>query len=101
MRLPAPALVPLFGLLLCATASSARDAMYWEQNPPQMAFPPYWFFSSANGVEILQDRIKPARSVGVHVPVSIPADPVLRPAELRGYDLFTMPGESRVIPTGH
>ncbi|MCH7672451.1 MAG: hypothetical protein IIB72_09845 [Proteobacteria bacterium] len=45
--------------------------------------------------------IKPARSVGVRVPVSIPADPVLRPAELRGYDLFTMPGESRVIPTEH
>ncbi|MCH2356009.1 MAG: MBL fold metallo-hydrolase [Pseudomonadales bacterium] len=77
----------------------ARDASYWEKNPPQMAFPPYWFFISASGREILQDRIKPARSVGVHVPASIPADPVLRPAELRGYDLFTMPGETRVIPT--
>ena len=76
----------------------ARDAAYWDRNQPQMAFPPYWFYSSASGREILQDRINPTRSVGVHVPASIPADPVLRPAELRDYDLFTVPGESRVIP---
>ena len=41
----------------------------------------------------------PTCSVGVHVPVTIPADPILRPVELRGYDLFTEPGETRTIST--
>jgi L-ascorbate metabolism protein UlaG (beta-lactamase superfamily) len=76
----------------------ARDAKkHWDKRPPHMAFPPYWFFSSASGRKILSDRIKPAASVGVHVPVSIPTDPGLRPLELRDFDLFTSPGESRVI----
>lgn len=74
-----------------------RDAQYWERNIPHMAFPPYWFFSSTSGREILGERIKAQRSVGVHVPVSIPADPLLRPVELRGVDLFTTPGETRTI----
>lgn len=76
----------------------AQDAQYWNRNNPNMAFPPYWFFSSASGREILNNRIKAKRSVGVHVPVTIPADPLLRPVELRGYDLFTQPGETRTIP---
>jgi L-ascorbate metabolism protein UlaG (beta-lactamase superfamily) len=79
----------------------ARDAGFWAKNQPHMAFPPYWFFSSASGLEILQQRIQPARSVGVHVPVTIPADPLLRPAELRGHDLFTVPAETRTIPSQH
>lgn len=76
----------------------AQDAQYWNRNNPDMAFPPYWFFSSTNGREILENRIKARRSVGVHVPVNIPADPIRRPAELRGVDLFTTPGETRNIP---
>jgi len=74
-----------------------RDAAYWAKNHTHMAFPPYWFFSSAGGRDILENRLKPDHSVGVHVPISIPADPALRPVELRGHDLFTRPGESRVI----
>lgn len=75
-----------------------RDAAYWDKNHPHMAFPPYWFFSSAGGRQILKNRLKPDHSVGVHVPTSIPADHARRPPELRGYDLFTKPGEIRVIP---
>jgi L-ascorbate metabolism protein UlaG (beta-lactamase superfamily) len=77
----------------------ARDAKnYWDKNHPHMAFPPYWFFDSASGRKILSERIKPAHSVGVHVPESIPTDPASRPAALRAFDLFTSPGETRVIP---
>lgn len=76
----------------------AQDAQYWNRNKPDMAFPPYWFFSSSSGREILNSRIEARRSVGVHVPVSIPADPIRRPVELRGVDLFTTPGETRNIP---
>lgn len=76
----------------------ARDAGYWERRHTHMAFPPYWFFSSTYGPGILSNRIKPDHSVGVHVPVSISRTPSLRPRALRGYDLFTEPGEKRDIP---
>ncbi len=76
----------------------ARDAAYWERNHVHMAFPPYWFFNSRFGPDILENRLKPDHSVGVHVPLSIPADDAHRPEDLRGYDLFTQPGESREIP---
>ena len=32
------------------------------------------------------------------MPVSVSRNPALRPAELRGFDLFTEPGERRDIP---
>lgn len=69
----------------------ARDAAYWDKGHTHMAFPPYWFFSSTYGDGILKNRIKPDHSVGVHVPIEIPAD-------LISYDLFTRPGETRDIP---
>ena len=75
-----------------------RDVTYWDKRHTHMAFPPYWFFSSSGGNAILENRIKPDHSVGVHVPVSISKTPNLRPTELRGYDLFTEPGEKREIP---
>ncbi len=75
----------------------AQGPQYWNLNTPHMAFPPYWFFSSTSGREILNNRIKAKRNVGVHVPVTIPADPLLRPVELRSFDLFTLPGETRTI----
>jgi L-ascorbate metabolism protein UlaG (beta-lactamase superfamily) len=76
----------------------ARDSEYWDRTHTHMAFPPYWFFSSTFGPGILKNRIKPGHSVGVHVPRTIPADSAHRPMELRGYDLFTRPGETREIP---
>lgn len=75
----------------------ARDAAYWDKRHTHMAFPPYWFFTTSQGPGILGNRIKPDHSVGVHVPVSIPQNPSLRPQELRDVDLFTEPGESRDI----
>lgn len=75
-----------------------RDAAYWDKRHTHMAFPPYWFFSSATGRTILKNRIKPGHSVGVHVPVSIPKARSLRSPELRDHDLFTDPGELRDIP---
>lgn len=75
-----------------------RDAAYWDKRHTHMAFPPYWFFSSASGRTILRNRIKSGHSVGVHVPVSIPRARSLRPVELRDHDLFTNPGETRDIP---
>lgn len=75
----------------------ARDAAYWEKSPPHMAFPPYWFLDGNDGPMIMRDRIKSRRTIGVHVPVSIPADPIQRPYSLRNQDLFINPGETRII----
>ncbi|MEQ8955821.1 MAG: hypothetical protein RL120_16940, partial [Gammaproteobacteria bacterium] len=75
----------------------ANDAAFWSRNQPHTAFPPYWFFGSAAGRDILEQRIGAASNVGIHVPVQIPADPIRRPPELRGADLFTTPGEHRSI----
>lgn len=74
------------------------DAEYWDKRFTHMAFPPYWFFSSAGGRDILENHVRPGHSVGIHVPASIPMDSARRPEELRAYDLFTQPGERRVIP---
>lgn len=75
----------------------ARDADYWNRIPTDMAFPPYWFFDSQSGWEILTKRIRASRNVGVHVPVTVSADPIRRSAGLRSADLFTRPGETRTI----
>lgn len=62
-----------------------------------MSFPPYWFFDSTRGREILKNRIKAGHNVGVHVPVSMPVEPERRQQGLRDIDLFTRPGETRNI----
>jgi L-ascorbate metabolism protein UlaG (beta-lactamase superfamily) len=76
----------------------ARDADYWDKAQVDMAFPPYWFFGSTYGADVLEQRVQADHNVGVHVPVTIPAEPSLRPDGLRDVDLFTQPGETREIP---
>jgi L-ascorbate metabolism protein UlaG (beta-lactamase superfamily) len=74
-----------------------RDAEFWGRRTTDMAFPPYWFFVSDMGPGIIGDRINTRSAVGVHVPTRMPDDPAQRPAEFDGVDLFTEPGETRVI----
>ena len=71
-----------------------EDEAYWEQRTIDLALPPYWFFASEDGVEILDDRLNVKNAIGVHVPASF-ADPEAIPDEYRGHDLFTQPGEGR------
>ncbi|MDH4108357.1 MAG: MBL fold metallo-hydrolase [Gammaproteobacteria bacterium] len=71
------------------------DADYWAERPADMAFPPYWYFESARGRQVLTDYLRPVHAVGIHVPDSVPDDPARRDPELQGYDLFTRPGETR------
>jgi L-ascorbate metabolism protein UlaG (beta-lactamase superfamily) len=74
------------------------DAAFWDKRRTQMAFPPYWYFQSKDGLYVLEHRLKPDHAVGVHVPVDVPKNPAERPADLKGYDLFVEPGETREIP---
>jgi L-ascorbate metabolism protein UlaG (beta-lactamase superfamily) len=74
-----------------------NDAGYWQRRTLDMAFPPYWYFDSADGRRVLEERLNAAHTVGIHVPLEL-TDPSKRPAELARYDLFVTPGETRDIP---
>jgi hypothetical protein len=62
-----------------------------------VAFPPYWFLTSDDGRQVLERRIAAARSIGVHVPRNVPSRSEQRAPELRGHELFTVPGEVREL----
>ncbi len=65
---------------------------HWEESESELAFPPYWFFTSRFGPAILDERINAVESIGVHVPVKIPED-----LKQTGEDFFSDPGESRTF----
>ncbi len=70
------------------------DEEYWEEAQVDLALPPYWFFASSDGREILENRINIRHSIGIHVPDRF-ADPENVPAGLSRYEIFTRPGEGR------
>lgn len=72
----------------------ANDEDYWADTETDLALPPYWFFMSADGDEILDDRIGARRAIGIHAPDSF-RDASEVPAELSGNDFFINPGETR------
>lgn len=78
-------------------AHFARDDAYWRRRRTHVAFPPYWFFMSDSGRQVLERRISAARSIGIHVPTNVPSQSERREPELRGHELFTVPGELREI----
>ncbi|MFK8028797.1 MAG: MBL fold metallo-hydrolase [Gammaproteobacteria bacterium] len=63
---------------------------HWEKRESELAFPPYWFFTSRFGPGILTDRINAVESIGVHVPTKIPND-----LTLTDEDFLSVPGEIR------
>ncbi len=72
-----------------------QDQNYWDERRIDLAFPPYWFFLSDDGREILENRINIRNSIGIHVPARFGDDPSSVPDELFGDELFTNPGEGR------
>ena len=72
-----------------------RDAEYWFERRVDLAFPPYWFFLSDSGQEVLDDHIDIGTSIGIHVPASFADDPASVPDELLGNEFFSVPGEGR------
>lgn len=67
-------------------------APFWQKQRTDTAFPPYWFYLSAEGNQILDRQINSARSIGIHVPVEVPD-------ELRatGKPFFTRPADKRTL----
>ena len=72
------------------------DREEWHEHATDVALPPYWFFNSKMGNQILKEYVRPKHSIGIHVPASF-ADPANIPDDLQGYDLFTKPGETRFL----
>ncbi len=72
-----------------------QDEIFWDERRVDLAFPPYWFFRSADGREILEDWVRASHSIGIHVPAEFGEDASTIPSELLGEDLFTQPGEGR------
>ena len=72
-----------------------QDEAYWDERAIDLAFPPYWFYLSGDGREILDDFVHARNSVGIHVPAEFADDPSSIPDELAGTDLFKSPGEGR------
>ena len=66
----------------------------WHERTSDVALPPYWFFNSKMGNQILKEYVRPQHSTGIHVPAFF-ADPENIPDDLQEYDLFTKPGETR------
>ena len=78
-------------------AHFARSPEHWNERQSHLAMPPYWFFLSDEGRQILRDRIGADKVIGMHVPTAVPDDRASRRERLQDIDLFVMPGETRTL----
>ena len=69
---------------------------HWLKRITDTAFPPYWFYGSAEGNDILNEIINAKHSIGLHVPVIVPNS-----LKKSGKDYFSKPGEQRKITHQH
>lgn len=63
-------------------------ASFWQQEKPDIAFPPYWFFLTIQGNYILDKHVNAGKNIAVHVPLKIPARLINT-----GESYFSVPGE--------
>ncbi|MGD9902092.1 MAG: MBL fold metallo-hydrolase [Vicinamibacterales bacterium] len=78
-------------------AHFAGDGAFWGRRRTHLALPPYWFFLTPAGRQVLERRTAATHSIGVHVPAEVPSRPADRAPELRPHELFTEPGDVRTI----
>jgi L-ascorbate metabolism protein UlaG (beta-lactamase superfamily) len=69
---------------------------HWKKRISDAALPPYWFYFSAEGRDILDDILNVKNSIGIHVPIKIPNQ-----LKSSGKDYFSKPGEIRVLEESH
>jgi len=67
-------------------------ADHWQRINTDVAYPPYWFFTSQSGPMILENRIQARENVGLHVPRDVPED-LLK----SGANFFSKPGETQEL----
>lgn len=71
-------------------------SVFWHQQKPDIAFPPYWFFLTLQGNYILDTHINAAKNIGVHVPLKIPTS-----LKNSGKTYFSIPGENTEVAHMH
>ncbi len=76
-------------------AHYAPHAAHWLKTETDAAYPPYWFFLSEPGREIVETRLNARTATGIHVPIELPAD-----LFVSGADFLHQPGETRVLSNG-
>ena len=69
---------------------------HWQKRVSDTVLPPYWFYSSAEGRDILTDILNVKKSIAIHVPTKIP-----RQLQSSGHDYFSKPGEMRSVGEPH
>jgi L-ascorbate metabolism protein UlaG (beta-lactamase superfamily) len=69
---------------------------HWQKRISDTALPPYWFYSSAEGRDILTDILNVKETIGIHVPIEIPNH-----LKSSSEDYFSKPGEMRNIEKAH
>lgn len=74
----------------------APHQAHWDAKTLNIAFPPYWFLGNSTGVAILNNRLKPQQTIGIHVPIAAAGKGDVWRHKYGG-DLFTDPGEVRVL----
>ena len=73
-------------------AHYAAHADHWTRTQTDTAYPPYWFFVSDQGRDIVDSRLNAATATGIHVPIDLPTD-----LFVTGRDFFHKPGETRTL----
>ena len=69
---------------------------HWQKYVTDTAFPPYWFYFSAEGRDILSEVLNVKKSIGIHVPIDIPNQ-----LKSSSEDYFSKPGEMRNVGESH
>lgn len=85
-----------FGDADTAVSNFSRHLSYFKARATHAAFPPYWFLMDPSGQLILRDIISAGQVIGIHVPKRAAGYGDKWRKEYGG-DLFTDPGETRII----
>mgnify|MGYP003576059002 CR=1 FL=1 len=68
----------------------------FDKKGTEAAFVPYWMLMTESGKRVLEQRIRPAKTIGIHVDAEERKDPAAARKQVGG-DLFIEPGETRPI----
>ncbi len=70
----------------------APHEAHWMVRRTDTAYPPYWFFTTGEGPQILSTRLNTLTATGIHVPIELPPD-----LFVTGADFLHTPGETRLL----
>ncbi|MEM7431623.1 MAG: MBL fold metallo-hydrolase [Pseudomonadota bacterium] len=70
---------------------------FWQSRKTDVAFVPVWLMLTDKGRHVLNQHVEAASEIGIHVYKNVAKDPAIRDEKFDGIDLFTEPGETRMI----